>query len=76
MMSTFTRRGVRLGMNDDDVIVSALAEYLEKSLEQEQVLRGLLDKAGYNDSDRTVEECFTDLVEDFHILAASRAPSE
>ena len=61
MKICYARRGVRAAMNDD-VIVTAMAEYLGNSLEQERVLRELLEKVGYNDPERAVEDCVSDLV--------------
>jgi SHS2 domain-containing protein len=56
----------------DDVLVTAMAQYLEESLEQEKVLRDLLTKVGYNDPERTVEECFENLILD-HLRLISAA---
>jgi hypothetical protein len=48
--------------DEDNVIVGAMVEYLENALEQERVLRDLLDKVGYNDPEHSVEDCFGRLV--------------
>jgi hypothetical protein len=55
-------------MSDDaanDLVVNALASYLENSLERENSLREILSKAGYNDPDSSVEECLVSLVKDY-----------
>ena len=58
-------------MSNDESVIRAMATYLEESLSQEEVLRGLLAKAGYNDPDAPVEVCLMRLVEDHLRLRVS-----
>lgn len=55
--------------NDDDIMVKALAGYLETSLSTESLLRSLLAKTGHDDPDAPLEECLSDLVKDYLRLA-------
>lgn len=47
----------------DDLLIQAMAQYLDESLSTEGVIRELLAKAGFNDPDISVEECVVSLVQ-------------
>ena len=51
-------------MNKDETIIKALADYLDESLSQESILRGLLAKVGHNDPNKSIEDCLAGLVAD------------
>lgn len=51
-------------VDKDEKIIKALADYLDESLSQESVLRGLLAKVGHNDPNKPVEDCLEGLVRD------------
>lgn len=55
----------------DDLVVNALATYLESSLDQERSLRDILAKAGYDSAELPLEDCLTNLVRDYLRLRAS-----
>ena len=47
----------------DDLLIRAMAEYLDESLSTEGVIREILAKAGFNDPELSVEECVSALVQ-------------
>ncbi len=53
----------------DDLLVRALAEYLDQSLSTEGVIRELLAKAGFDDPELPVEECVAAMVTAYLRLA-------
>ena len=49
-------------MNANDMMVQAMAVYLDEHLSDESALRELLDRVGYNDPDLSVVDCLASLV--------------
>lgn len=48
---------------DDDLLIRAMASYLDESLSAEEALREILATAGFNDPKLRVEECVQALVD-------------
>jgi hypothetical protein len=52
----------------DELLVRALASYLDDSVSQEFALRDLLEQTQHNNPDLSVGECVSKLVQDYLIL--------